>query len=514
MDSLQTLHVEIPEHLTVPPTTHGGDQAPRSPAAVYRSAYGAARSAGHRFWYRLSGKGRKRVPGWAESVGNILKSSYLNILFAVVPVAWISHYLKWNSAVVFVLCFLSIIPMEGMLDWGGEQMTLYLGKQFGDLLIITLNNAVEAVLAIALLFQCELRLLQATLVGVILLHLLLIPGTSFMVNGKEIQHQVLQSHHSGLNQSLLLMGVLATLLPTAFFAALDRGNNPTPVFVNEELSVAVVSDFTRGEILKISRGLAILLILVYIQSRKYLHNPTGKKSDALALHEDEHDALKEHELRLLEEEPLTNPWACLVMLLVVVALLSATAGLLVKSIESVREGSNITTEWFGLILLPVVSYSADGTVTVVFWLERRIRSHKKKQHIEPSILAEGRAIDLSIQFTLWWTPLVVLLGWFTGRPMHLLFDYFEVAILVGSCFLVNYVTADSKTNWAEGFIMIVFYVMIALTAWFYPGQPEIKLMLECTATGVTELLTAAAASGAATEAASEVARSFARTVLG
>lgn len=30
-----------------------------------------------------------------------------------------------------------------------------------------------------------------------------------------------------------------------------------------------------------------------------------------------------------------------------------------------------------------------------------------------------------------------------------LIDYFELAMLLGSCFLVNYVTADAKTNWVE-----------------------------------------------------------------
>ena len=30
--------------------------------------------------------------------------------------------------------------MEALLDWGGEQMSLYLGKQLGDLLVITLNK--------------------------------------------------------------------------------------------------------------------------------------------------------------------------------------------------------------------------------------------------------------------------------------------------------------------------------------------------------------------------------------
>lgn len=39
-------------------------------------------------------------------------------------------------------------------------------------------------------------------------------------------------------------------------------------------------------------------------------------------------------------------------------------------------------------------------------------------------------------------------------------DYYELAILLGACFLVNYVTADAKTNWVEGLILLAFYVMI------------------------------------------------------
>jgi len=35
---------------------------------------------------------------------------------------------------------------------------------------------------------------------------------------------------------------------------------------------------------------------------------------------------------------------------------------------------------------------------------------------------------------------------------------------------VNYVTADAKTNWAEGWIVVSFYIMIGLSAWYYPGQ--------------------------------------------
>ena len=176
---------------------------------------------------------------------------------------------------------------------------------------------------------------------------------------------------------------------------------------------------------------------------------------------------------------------------------------------SSRPDSNTEHRWFGLILLPFVSFSADGAV--VIWkflmdvrksLAANTTSNSPesgnnndsdnaperiwkmwKNSLEVSEFAHGHPIDLCVQFTLWWTPMLVLLGWWTGKPMLLLFgtlldkhlctasqlmhnylDYFEVAMILGACFLVNYVTVDSKTNMSEGLTMICFYVMIVRTA--------------------------------------------------
>lgn len=75
-------------------------------------------------------------------------------------------------------------------------------------------------------------------------------------------------------------------------------------------------------------------------------------------------------------------------------------------------------------------------------------------------MASYRHVDDAIQFVMFWAPVVVLLGWIMNRPMSLLFDLFEVAILVGSCFLLNYVTEDSKTNWSEGVMLVALYAMV------------------------------------------------------
>ncbi|KAF7433375.1 hypothetical protein PC9H_005325 [Pleurotus ostreatus] len=426
----------------------------------------------HDFWDRFTRKGRKDI-GVMHSLRMIMLSHWLNAFFVFIPLAWVAHFVHWPNRAQFVLAFLAIIPLERLLEYGGEQMCFYVGKDFGDLILITLNNTVEATLGIILLTKCELRLLQSTIVGVVILHLLLIPGTAFLTGGARITSQDLNPHITELNHVLLTIGVLSLLLPAAFFSALDRG-----VAVSVEAPAAgMVSNETREVFLQMSRGIAIILLLIYVASRIYLHNPPGD-DNAMKVRSDAPEALREEEKEYLEGDPEVNQYVCLLMLTVVIAIMAATAEWLVESIEDVREQGRINEEWFGLVLLPIVSWSADGAVSIVFFAGYLWRLFSPNiDPPPPATLAKARAIDLSIQFSLFWMPFLVLLAWWTDRTFNLLFDMFEVAILLGACFLVNYVTADAKTNWAEGFVMISFYAMVALCAWFYTGQPEVHDML-------------------------------------
>jgi hypothetical protein len=89
----------------------------------------------------------------------------------------------------------------------------------------------------------------------------------------------------------------------------------------------------------------------------------------------------------------------------------------------VRNISGITSEWFGLVLLPFVAFSADGAVAAGYFLQKalsRVRS-KTNDPEPPNTLAKAEAIDLSIQFVLLWMPFLTLLGWWTNKPFNLLF---------------------------------------------------------------------------------------------
>jgi Ca2+:H+ antiporter len=130
--------------------------------------------------------------------------------------------------------------------------------------------------------------------------------------------------------------VLSLLLPAAFFAALDTDFSPSGT---TDGTFSSVSDETRGKLLKISRGIAVLLLIVwvsghfsrshiliyslfsYVCSRLYLHNPPGK-SDELTRQVTAPLILSQKEK---PELPEVNQWICLAMLIICIGLMAVTA---------------------------------------------------------------------------------------------------------------------------------------------------------------------------------------------
>ena len=134
--------------------------------------------------------------------------------------------------------------------------------------------------------------------------------------------------------------VLALTIPAAFFAAIDSPTN------NGSEGPTGPSDSLRGDFLHISRGFAVILLVMcapspffffskrsdpnclgidsYVGSRFYLHDPPGAHN-AFSSHPDVPPEVLRREQELEEAEPDVNPWACLILLAVTVALMGVTA---------------------------------------------------------------------------------------------------------------------------------------------------------------------------------------------
>ncbi|WVW81909.1 calcium/proton exchanger [Kwoniella bestiolae CBS 10118] len=154
-------------------------------------------------------------------------------------------------------------------------------------------------------------------------------------------------------------------------------------------------------------------------------------------------------------QPKVKFWFALGMLTVVTGLAGFTAECLVDSIDGLTETGNVSREFVGLILLPVIGNSVEHITAVTV-------SVKDKLNLSMSI-----AVGSSIQVSLCLLPILVLIGWAIGQPMLLFFDNFETITLVVSLLLVNFAIADGRTNYLEGFVMMMAYLMIALVCWFY-----------------------------------------------
>ena len=119
----------------------------------------------------------------------IMFSSYANLLLVFIPVGIALHFVKVNPTVVFVMNFLAIIPLAGLLSFATEEIALKVGQVLGGLMNATFGNAVELIVSIIALIQGKVVIVQASLLGSMLSNLLLVLGMCFFFGGLRHKEQ-------------------------------------------------------------------------------------------------------------------------------------------------------------------------------------------------------------------------------------------------------------------------------------------------------------------------------------
>jgi len=274
--------------------------------------------------------------------------------------------------------------------------------------------------------------------------------------------------------SLLFLAVAALLLPTAF----------------QDFSSAATTTDTKPGVAQLSRGTAIMLLIVYAcylffqlkSHAKMYQAPSGKnKKRDLKKHtkkmknvlpqrmRQEHDSVRSDSPPLNDDEdkpeepeiPQLSITIAIVTLLISTVLVALNAEYLVDSINAITCGSSgISKNFVGLILLPIVGNAAEHATAVTVAVKDKMD------------LAIGVAVGSSMQIALLVLPFAVVLGWILGKDMTLDFDGFQIAVLFVAVLLVNYLIQDGKSHWLEGVLLMTLYIIIAVAAWFYPQNPK------------------------------------------
>lgn len=483
---------------------------------------------------------RGPAPGHLESIKSALTYSWVNVLFVFNPIAWALHYTHQTDGAVFAMALLGVIPLAGMLGHGTETIALYTGDALGGLINASLGNATEFIIAILLLVKCEIRVVQASLLGGLLSNLLLVTGMAFIVGGVRFSQQQFQQTAAQLNTSLLTLAVIALVIPTCFAFAIEQASG---------------EQTERDIILEMSRGSALILIFIYasymvfqLYSHSYLYNPENdilndvrssassvqsapaasvqplapivsgnelapppvKRTQSLVSTFGSRAFLgqtskrgslpaqfsrvdeKDEEKRQRDRQRRQDPEAAVIPqgdtgsekeletpemnLTVAISVLIAATGLTYLTAEA------LTDSLEGIGQTGSVSTEWLGLILLAI-------VGNAAEHVTAVFVAYRNKIDLAlavsvgscIQISLFVIPLLVLIGWIANKPLSLLFDPLEVVTLFLSVLLVRFATEDGRTHYMSGILLFGTYVLIAFSFWFYPqnGTSAGNLFSEC-----------------------------------
>ncbi|GAA6004703.1 uncharacterized protein JCM10292_002484 [Rhodotorula paludigena] len=433
------------------------------------------------------------APGWRSSLMNIVKYSWLNVLLVFVPVSWACHFTDQSPTVTFIMSFIAIVPLAALLGFATEDIALRVGETIGGLLNATFGNAVELIIAILALVKGELDIVQSSMIGSILSNCLLVLGMCYFAGGLKRHEMAYGVRPAQVNLNLLGLAVTAIVIPVAFHSFVDDA-------ATESL------DVTNAKVLEISHGVAIILLVVYLASlvfqlwtHAYMYAPPPKpdpsnpnamppmaslapsnypgepqppteggvfripslpslpswgssSDDGSSSSSSSSSSATDPEL---EHTPKMLARVAMLLLVVVTVITGVTAEWLVSSIEGLVETGGVSEQFVALILLPLVGNAAEHVTAVTV-------ATKNKLDLSMSV-----AIGSSIQIALFVIPILILLGWCIGQPLTFYFDEFETLVLFISVVGVNWAIADGRTNWLEGLVLMVIYVIIALVFWYY-----------------------------------------------
>ncbi|VDC04788.1 unnamed protein product [Peniophora sp. CBMAI 1063] len=211
--------------------------------------------------------------GWTT----VLFGSWINVLFVFFPASWLVNALVENSeTLVFTFCIFAMIPLVRLHDLTMRELSLRMGGAKTGFINASLSNLIELVVATTAVRKCQLRVVQASLIGSLLSKLLLVLGLCFFAGGLRFtQQEGFDPTTSQIHSSLLSISVGAVLMPAAYHFSLSGGTNNA-------------SDFQKTNILKMSRSVAIILLVVYmlyLAFQFYSHSYLFKDNSTSARHE-------------------------------------------------------------------------------------------------------------------------------------------------------------------------------------------------------------------------------------
>lgn len=167
---------------------------------------------------------KRKIPV-GQQIRHVLFGAWINVLLIFVPVGFAVYYShKVGPVPVFIINFVAIIPLAGMLSNATEELAIRVGETLGGLLNATFGNAVELIVSVQALIKNEITIVKTSLIGSMLSNLLLVLGMSFFLGGVSRMEQFFNVTVAQTAASLLALSIASLIIPTVFHNNLAEDN--------------------------------------------------------------------------------------------------------------------------------------------------------------------------------------------------------------------------------------------------------------------------------------------------
>lgn len=355
-------------------------------------------------------------------VGVVLRTYGWALAFLVfLPVSVVLELVTGPGVPVFVTAGLAIVPLAWFLGLATEEIGKHAGPGIGGLLNATFGNATELIIAVFALAAGLQEVVKASLAGSIIGNLLLVLGLSMFAGGLKHRSQSFSREAPGIHVSMLLLAVIGMVMP-ALYHLTAASARPTALV---DMSV----------------GIAAILLVAYVFGLLF----------SLRTHRDLFNPVP-----AVREEPRWSLRAAILVLAMATGLVALESELLVGSLEAARAALGLTDLFIGVIVVAIVGNAAEHGSAILMALRNKMD------------LSVAISMTSTAQIALFVAPVLVLLSLLTANVLTLDFEAFELLAVALSVGALASVVSDGKSNWYEGFLLVMVYAILAVAFFFHP----------------------------------------------
>ncbi|APQ60184.1 MULTISPECIES: calcium/proton exchanger [Paenibacillus] len=348
-----------------------------------------------------------------------LSPALLIVTFALSAVA---HYTHWNAIAQFVICAISVVFVAGFLGRATESVAHYAGQRLGGFLNATFGNAAELIIAIFLVKEGLYDMVKASLTGSIIGNLLLVLGASLFAGGLKYKVQNFNISLAGLSGSLMIVAVIALFVPAVFLnthVITDNESDTLSLIVAGTLIVAYIA----------------WLIFSMITHKDYLADVTEQKDEELP-----------H-----EHAPVWSRNKSIAYLVLATVMVAFVSEWLVGTLEVFTTQFGLSELFVGAFLVAIIGNAAEHSAAILLAMKNKIGASVEI------------AIGSSLQIALFVAPVLIFISYFMGNTMNIVFTTIELVAIAVAVFIAKSITQDGSTNWYEGLMLLVVYVLLGVS---------------------------------------------------